>query len=105
MDDMENIKRSVDLRLGVQKALLGSITSNIRAIFFEWTLDVIMGYFIFDGPMQDQNRAELESIKLKLQSQFQGNEIELYTMRVDLPQKRPNMGQSVMVYYRKENRQ
>lgn len=102
MDDKEKIKRSVDLRLRVQKALLGSITPNMRAIFCEWILNAIKVHLIFDGEIHEQDIEEVKLIKLKVQSLFPGNEIEVYTSRFDLPQNRPDMGDSFMVYCRKE---
>lgn len=102
MNEATIVKRSIDVRLGVQKALLDSITANIRAIFCEWNDEAIKLRIIFDKKIRSNDETETEIVKARLLSFFPKNKVAVELLRVDYPIPRPNFNDSRLLYQRKE---
>lgn len=104
MNEEKIIQRSIEVRLGVQKALLGLISAQFRAVYCGWSETGLSLYFIMDGPIQDHDNKDIQAIKARLESLFPGNSVDTQAMQVDYPQKRPIFENAHLVYLRKENK-
>jgi len=101
---MKNQMR-IDVILAGQKALIGSIIPNIRAVFAEWTELSITLSIIYDGAITKSDEEEAEVIARKLQQQFSDVSVTTHYRRIDFPEALPVIqpsDQCTVLYLRKE---
>lgn len=60
--NQKDINLANRLKLSAQRALLGAITPNIRAVFAELMENDVQIYFYYDGIIQDDDEIALEVI-------------------------------------------
>lgn len=60
--NQKDINLANRLKLSAQRALLGTITPNIRAVFAELMENNVQIYFYYDGIIQDDDEIALEVI-------------------------------------------
>lgn len=99
--------KNEELFLSAQRALLGNVTSGLRALSVNTYENVIEVYFFYDGEIDEEKRELAESIMDEIIADFwydnEGKEIEFdYKIkRLDFPKKMPLKG--FWVYYRYED--
>lgn len=93
------------LQLSIQRALLGAITPNIRAIFFELIEKNIQIFFYYDGKIQDDDEENASVVTSEVIADFDDEfDLDLIIKQIDYPMDvvHPN---GICVYYRKESHQ
>lgn len=92
---------SVYLRLSLQRALLGNVTPNIRAVIAELSGKNISLLFYFEGEVDDDD--ELASvIETEIIADFDDDfTVDTTVQRLDYPQRIKNTN-GLLVYLRKE---
>ncbi|MFU0781148.1 MAG: N(4)-acetylcytidine amidohydrolase [Citrobacter braakii] len=101
-----NVMISSDLnsyvRLSLQRALLGNVTSNIRAVTVELKNKNISLHFYFDGEPDDSDQESVSVVEAEVIADFDEDfAIEAIAMRLDYPQPIKNFN-GFLVYLRKE---
>ena len=90
------------LKLSAQRALLGAITPNIRAVFAELVEEDIQIYFYYDGQIQDDDEETASIVTSEIIADFDDEfDINLTTKQVDYPLDIVQTN-GMCVYYRKE---
>ncbi|ENN8378984.1 hypothetical protein ACAX46_004456 [Providencia rettgeri] len=100
--NQKNINLTNRLKLSAQRALLGVITPNIRAVFVELVENDIQVYFYYDGKIQEDNEETASIATSEIIADFYDEfDINLVIKRVDYPMEiiQPN---GICVYYRNE---
>lgn len=100
--NQKNINLVNRLKLSAQRALLGAITPNIRAVFAELTEEDIQIYFYYDGKVHEDDEETASIVTTEIIADFDDEfDINLTTKQVDCPMDiiQPN---GICVYYRKE---
>jgi hypothetical protein len=98
---------NVDLLLSIQRALLGNISPNLRAVCTKLEEKAINIYFYYDKKISDENcelsAHTIDQVMADFWENEDGNEIEFYTpiLLLNYPQKMPLVGD--WVYYRHED--
>lgn len=100
------MKISIDLinffKLSIQRALLGNITYNIRAIIAELGEDDIQLFFYYDGEIQEDDEENASEIGTEVIADFDdGYNIDVNVRRLDYP-KPIHHSDGICVYLRKE---
>lgn len=97
----------INLKLSAQRALLGNVFPNLRAVCINFSENLIYFYFYIDQEISEDYRESCQSAIDDVIADFcnvihNGKEIEFETsiMRLDFPQKPPLNG--CWVYYRSE---
>ncbi|EKT65113.1 hypothetical protein [Providencia burhodogranariea] len=90
------------LQLCMQRALLGAITPNIRAILAELIKNKIKIYFYYDGEIQDDDEENASIVTSEIIADFDDEfDIDLIIKQIDYPIDIVHpIG--ICVYYRKE---
>lgn len=98
----------VNLKLSVQRGLLGHVFQKLRAVCVEAKENLISVYFYVDGEISEDEKESCEATIDQIIADFchlsdDGKEIEFQTpiIRLDYPKKPPLIG--YWVYYRFEN--
>jgi hypothetical protein len=92
--------------LSLQRALLGEVTSNMRAISVEWSTDRIKIWVYYDGPVDedivdDFDASAVTQVVADFPYPDKGDpKIDFEFLRCDIPQKIGNRGE--FVFYRNE---
>lgn len=97
-----------DLKLSAQRALLGNVTPNLRAVCVDIEDNVISAIFFCDKEISEEDFELYEQAKDQIiadfcqpQASFDQPEFSLETVRLDYPEKMPLKG--FWVYYRNES--
>lgn len=98
---MNNTLR-VRLLLGMQTALLGRVSSNIRAVSCGSVDGNIKVKAIFDGAVMEADRETMDEVGSEIASHFEGSNVEVECVRVDAPQQFRNEILDWCVYLRRE---
>ncbi|MDN0117881.1 hypothetical protein QVN83_02675 [Yersinia frederiksenii] len=101
------MKDSIDFinffKLSIQRALLGNITHNVRAIIAELRQNDIQLFFYYDGEIQESDKETASEIESEIIADFDDNcNIDLNIRRLDYP-KLINHVNGICVYLRKES--
>jgi hypothetical protein len=92
--------------LSVQRALIGEIVPNMRAISVEWTSQNIHLWVYIDGPIDEQTREDFDAVVItQIIADFPNPDnhdpvVKFDFVRCDSPEKLDCRG--VLVYARKE---
>ena len=97
----EKTIRQVHVLLSVQKALLGAISSQLRAVTVSWDMHRIDMYFIYDGELSEDDRESAECAATEVLANFPDDHVEAHYVRCDVPDRTPALGMHV-VFRRKE---
>lgn len=92
-----------ELKLSAQRALLGNVTPNLRAVCVNVEENVISAVFYCDKEISEEEFELYEQVKDQIIADFcnlQELEFSLETVRLDYPKKMPLKG--FWVYYRNE---
>jgi len=96
----------VDLRLSLQRALLGEVGPNLRAVTCSWEEDCVKIRAIFDGPISDEDTESIgvaaTEVVSDLPSEWNGS-FEEEIIRVDAPQTFRDHLLDHVVYMRRES--
>ncbi|WP_241597610.1 hypothetical protein [Rosenbergiella epipactidis] len=101
------MKESIDFinffKLSIQRALLGNITHNVRAIVAELKQDDIQLFFYYDDEVQENDEETASEIGTEIIADFGDNcNIDVNVRRLDYPEP-INHTNGVCVYLRKES--
>jgi hypothetical protein len=96
------------LKLSVQRALLGNVSPNLRAVCADIKSHEIFANFYYNGEISEEDREMYNSAVDQILADFFYMEVEgketvfhLPIIRLDYPEKMPLIGH--WVYYRNEN--
>lgn len=90
-------------KLSMQRALLGNVTSNIRAIIAELKLNDIQLFFYYDGKIQEDDEETASEIGTEVIADFSEEcNLDVNLSRIDYPQP-INHANGLCVYLRKES--
>ncbi|WP_197387904.1 hypothetical protein [Ralstonia pseudosolanacearum] len=92
----------VRLLLATQMALLGRVAANVRAISCGFFGGKIKAKAVFDGAILDSDREMMEDVGSELASHFDGANVEVECVRIDVPQRFRGEMLDWYVYLRKE---
>ena len=93
---------NVYLRLSLQRALLGNVTSNIRAVIAELSGKNINLHFYFEGEVGDDDEELVSVIETEIIADFDEDfTVDTIVQRLDSPQAIKNKN-GLLVYLRKE---
>lgn len=93
---------SVYLRLSLQRALLGNVTPNIRAVIAELSGKNISLLFYFEGEVDDDDEELASVIETEIIADFDDDfTVDTTVQRLDYPQRIKNT-KGLLVYLRKE---
>ncbi|GGP17728.1 hypothetical protein GCM10010970_01210 [Silvimonas iriomotensis] len=90
------------MRLSLQRALLGNITPNIRAITGHIEVGKIRLGFYFHGVIDDDSRENASIVETEVIADFDESfHVDTLVQRVDFPEVM-EIGDDLLVYLRKE---
>lgn len=90
------------LRLSLQRALLGNVTPNIRAVITELSGKNISLLFYFEGEVDDDDEELASVIETEIIADFDDDfTVDTIVQRLDYPQRIKNTN-GLLVYLRKE---
>lgn len=93
-----------DLLLACQVALLGEVSSYVRAIAVGWTSSDICLRAIVHGPVNDDDLDSMECVASEVIAAFPAYKISVETIRVDMPESLRLNELTAWVYMRKEDK-
>ena len=89
--------------LSLQRALLGAVTPNMRAICVGWDEKLIRIRAIYDGEIDDEDRERFSEVGTKVIADFSAPmAIEEECVRLDPPERLVSLGLKEWVYWRYE---
>lgn len=68
MDNNASLRQHI--LLSVQRALLGSVTSNLRGVAVDWNKTDIRIVFYLHGPISDDDREEMSCVDTEVAADF-----------------------------------
>lgn len=87
--------------LSLQRALLGSITPNLRGVAVDWNDTEIRVFCYYHGPITDDNREEMSCVHTEVATDFVDiTPVHFVLERLDMPM--PMNGFRAWVFLRKE---
>lgn len=93
---------NVYLKLSLQRALLGNVTPNIRAVLAELVDKKISMIFYFDGAISDNDEDLVSVVETEVMADYEESfNIEAIIHRLDYPSPIKNAN-SCLIYLRKE---
>lgn len=99
----ESVEFKNYFKLSIQRALLGNITHNIRAIVAELKRDDIQLFFYYDGQIKEDDEETASEIGAEVIADFsEGCNLDVNISRIDYPQP-INHANGLCVYLRKES--
>ncbi len=90
------------LRLSIQRALLGAVTSNLRMVTAEGDDEEIRLYFYYHGEISEEVNELAEVAATEVISDFPKQMLDLKILRLDAPAKMPTLAE--VVYRRYEEK-
>ena len=90
------------LLLGMQVALLGMITPQIRGITCGWIDNAITLKFLYDGPYSEDDEEDCEDVVTEIMSHFPEHQVELQMLELQAPESLKDQYLQAWVYLRKE---
>lgn len=85
-----SLARVCQVRLQIQRALLGEIGPNMREILVGWGDDWIHFICIVDGPIQERDEESMSLVESLLYADYSvHHELSHEVVRVDFPKKAP----------------
>lgn len=95
-------KPIVKTRLSLQRALLGEVSPNLRAVVFSMTGLVIDARFYFDGPISQEDEETVSCVETEVLADYEpGYTVTAHCIRLDFPA--PINDDGVWVYLRQEH--
>ena len=91
------------LRCISQVALLGSITSNLRAVIIEFDNKIIRVFFYYNNAPSEEEEELAEEVASEIISDCTEYMIEVEKITVAYPQKIPDRKDGIYVYFRHED--
>ena len=74
--------------LSVQRALLGSVTSNLRGVAIDWNNNEIRIVGYYDGPISDDDREEMSCVDAEVATDFiDAASVDFALHRLDMPER------------------
>ncbi|RTY52565.1 hypothetical protein EKL29_22720 [Pantoea sp. YU22] len=100
------MKKSTDFnnyfKLSIQRALLGNVTNNMRAIMAELSENYIKLFFYYDGEVHEDDEEIVSEIEAEVMADFDEHcNFDVSIIRLDYPSPIKN-GNGFCVYLRKE---
>jgi hypothetical protein len=93
----------ISVLLSVQRALLGAVPSSLRAVACDWTNDLIVLRFIFDGPIDEQDAESMNAVCTEVMADFPSpTGIKEEMIRADYPIEVSRYALKDWAYMRKE---
>ena len=91
----------IDVRLSIQRALLGEIASELRVVAFSIKNKVLEFRYYFDGEISEENLESVSCIETEVLADFDDNlDLTSLCLRRDAPESIDDGG--VWVYQRRE---
>lgn len=99
---MSILEKSIEVRLSLQRALLGQITPNIRFIILLFVQNEVKINFYFDGLIQDKDYERASCVETEVMADYDAStNISVECVRLDFPAV-PDID-GIWVYQRCEN--
>lgn len=98
----EEIKLRRDVLLTVQVALLGEVSSAVRAIMVAWSPKKIHLRAVFDGEIDEDDGESMECVATEILASFPNHDVEVECVRLDAPAPLKDLFLMHTVYRRKE---
>jgi hypothetical protein len=96
-----NTERSCQVLLSLQRALLGEVTPNLRAVLVRYDDSTVHFVAIFDGPISEDDREGISSVETEVMADFpSSHRITHEVVRMDAPAQIPK--DCAWAYLRKE---
>jgi hypothetical protein len=92
----DEVRRRVKILLAAQKALIGAITPQLRAVNLFWDMKRIDLYFIYDGEISEYDQEESECAATEVLTYFTDGKFETHHITCDYPQEIPLPGNEVV---------
>lgn len=89
-----------NILLSIQRALLGSITTSLRAVTLSWTKKIFHIIFYYNGKISKKDKDLVEEAIGEILIDFEGLPNSIEILRLDLPAKIPCL--ETFAYYRHE---
>ena len=99
---MDDTKTSVTLRISAQRALLGTITPNIRKVFVGLQDKTIQFVVIFDGEISEDDEDNMSCVGTEIVSDFCDLFINEQFLSIPYPERYVAPENHFCVYARKE---
>jgi hypothetical protein len=99
----KEIERRSNIRLSVQKALIGKIPDHLQAVLIDWFEDEIIFYFLYFGEASEADQEDVKSIVQKVEVDFPFNKIQAKFVYVPFGEIFPEIGQDC-IFCRKQVR-
>lgn len=94
-------QRRCTVLLTIQQALLGEVSSNLRAVLVSYAESSLHFEAYYDGEIGEDEREAMSMVETELMSQLASTETVTHALvRSDLPELLPK--DRIWVYYRKE---
>ena len=88
--------------LTAQVALLGEVSSTLRAVSLAWSPENIHLRAVFDGEIDEEDRESMECVGTEILASFPTHELEVECTRLDAPTPLNQLFLMAWVYMRKE---
>ena len=100
---MDDLRNSIDLaRLSIQRALLGEVSSRLRAVVFSLSERALNASFYFDGPITPDDAESASRVETEIIADCASDFIvAVNTIRLDAPE--PVNDDGVWVYQCRES--
>jgi hypothetical protein len=98
----ESWERRVRLLLAIQRALLGEVTPNIRAVTAQIDAQTILLRWIIDGEVSDSLRRDLSAVATEVVADFATHQIAGELIRCDASHVMDELYLDAVAYARKE---
>ncbi len=91
----------IDARLSIQRALLGEITPELRAIVFSVDTQILDVRFYFNGPLTEEVRESVSCVETEILADYDPEVmVSVHCIQLDYPAQIDDSG--VWVYQRRE---
>ena len=99
----EEIELRRAVLLTTQVALLGEVSSSVRAIALEWSPNKIQLRVVFDGEIGEDDRESMECVGTEILASFPNHELNVECVRLDAPGPLNTLCLLAWAYMRKES--
>jgi hypothetical protein len=98
---ISNQELIIGVRLSLQRALLGEVSSNLRAVVFSITDLTIDARFYFDGPISQEDEESTSCVETEVLADYdQEYTVTARCIRLDFPA--PISDNGIWIYLRRE---
>lgn len=90
------------IKLSLNRALWGEVTSSLKAVYFGANADLIEIFCIFDGVISADDEDSMSVVATSVAADFPAMSVHEHCLRIDAPERLNVRDGCHMVFFRKE---